>query len=136
MTNLKLNEDMQKLLVRFVLSDKRINPEKITAREIAKKWEPLDVLQVWKAMYAVQVQSVEDFTQHLLGQVEGAAKQKPGGSFRNGQGSLYAKSSPGPLMPRYLSRSELAKATDDKTISSNISPERVPPEEQGGDSRA
>lgn len=102
MNNAQLLQDMQELVYTTFLRDrKRINPSRITLKEMQKNWSWFELLQVWQMMWLVQVKSVEDFIHYLSNQVTGQGTQNLGWDLQKSLTPQSQKLAAGPLMPRY-----------------------------------
>jgi len=109
--NAAMIKDAQAMLAATFLKSKKVNPERITLRQIRKEWTWIDTFQVWQMAYAVQVQSTENFIQYLLGQLTGTEQQNAGSPLLKQQGPPSQKSASGPLMPKYSQPNESPKKT-------------------------
>ena len=111
--NSAMIKDAQAMIASTFLKSKKVNPERITLRQIRKEWTWVDTFQVWQMAYAVQVQSTENFIQYLLGQLTGTEQQKTGSPLLKQQVPPSQKSAGGRLMPKYSQPSGSPKKTSE-----------------------
>lgn len=101
-SNPKLMDEMLHLIDITFLSDKRINPDKLTVKEIENNCTWMEIIQTWQFLYAVNVEAVETFINVLLTPTKlGQEKQKVGSIYTNQQESQSKNSRHGTCQPRY-----------------------------------
>lgn len=101
-SNPKIIDEMLDMIEVTFLKDNRINPNKLTRKEIEKNCTWMEILQTWNFLYAINVNSIETFIIALLTPTKtGPGNVKVGSLYTNQLESQSKNSQNGTCQPRY-----------------------------------
>lgn len=101
-SNPKIIDEMLDMIDITFLKDNRINPNKLTRKEIEKNCTWMEILQTWNFLYAINVNSIETFIIALLTPTKtGPGNVKVGSLYMNQLESPSKNSQNGTCQPRY-----------------------------------